>query len=264
MAANSTGVLNNLRQDWYILTSLVVKDFRLKYRRSILGVVWSVLNPLLMMIVLSAVFTVFSNNDPNTQPFPVYLILGMTLFSLMTNSTTGGASSIISSAPLIKKIRINKVLFPLQKVLFELVNFSFSMVAVIAVMLAFRIIPTINLLFLPLLLFYVVLFCAGLSLLLAALAVFFADIIYLWGVVITAWTYATPVFYSPLTLPDYMQIILRFNPMYHYINYFRLIAMHGQMPTLRDNLICLVMAVITFVAGLAVFKATEKRFVLFV
>ena len=110
------------KRDWFILTSLVSKDFKLKYRRSMLGVLWSVLNPLLMMIVLTAVFSVVFRFDiPN---FPVYLILGQTLFTFMSDATSGAMSSIIDSAPLIKKIRINKMLFPLEKVVFSLLNFA--------------------------------------------------------------------------------------------------------------------------------------------
>ena len=102
-----------------------------------LGVLWSVLNPLLMMIVLTAVFSVVFRFDiPN---FPVYLILGQTLFTFMSDATSGAMSSIIDSAPFIKKIRINKMLFPLEKVVFSLLNFAISLIAVAAVIAFFQI-----------------------------------------------------------------------------------------------------------------------------
>ena len=126
------------KRDWFILTSLVSKDFKLKYRRSVLGVLWSVLNPLLMMIVLSAVFSVVFRGSVD-GPFPVYLILGMTLFTFMSDATSGAMGSIIDSAPLIKKIRINKMLFPLEKVLFALLNYAISLIAVALVMLFFQV-----------------------------------------------------------------------------------------------------------------------------
>lgn len=252
------------QHDWFILSTLVMKDFKLKYRRSVLGVLWSVLNPLLMMAVMAAVFTVFTRDDAEAQPFPVYLILGTTLFSLMSNSTTSGASSILGAASLIKKIRINKVIFPLEKVIFELVNFALSLVAVVAVLVFYRVWPTPSLLLLPLLMLYLLLFCAGLSLLLSALAVFFTDIIYLWGVVIVAWTYGTPLFYTASSLPGAMQHVMALNPMHHYVDYFRCIVMWGTSPGLAENLACLGMAAATFLAGYAVFRLTEKRFILFV
>ena len=132
------------------------------------------------------------------------------------------------------------------------------------VMLFFRIPPTVNLLAMPILLVFMLLFCAGLGMLLSSLAVFFRDVCHLWGVVITAWTYATPLFYPVGLLPDWMQAAEAFNPMYHYVCYFRDIAMYNTVPGLTENLICLGMAAITFAIGFAVFKATEKKFILYV
>ena len=254
---------HELYRNWFTITSLVSKDFKLKYRRSVLGVLWSVLNPLLMMCVLAAVFTnVLKFGDVDN--FPMYLILGNVLFALMADSTSGAMTSILESAPLIKKIRIAKMIFPLEKVLFQLVNFAISLIAVILVMAFFRIAPTINLLALPILLIYMLLFCSGLGMLLSSLAVFFRDVCHLWGVVITAWTYATPLFYPVTLLPDWMQAAEAFNPMYHFVTYFRVIAMYAKMPGLMENLTCLIISLITFAVGFLVFKCTERKFILYV
>lgn len=252
----------SLRKDGFILSSLVTKDFKIKYRRSVLGVAWSVLNPLLQMIVLSAVFSFMFKFE--IENFPFYLILGQTLFNLMSNSTSKGLTSIIDAAPLIKKIRVNKFVFPLEKVIFELVNFALSLIAVAAVMVYFRVVPTVNILFLPLLLVYVVLFCAGLSLLLAALAVFFRDVVHLWSVVALMWMYATPLFYPLSALEGWMQTVMQFNPMYQFVNYFREIVLWGTAPSLLSNLICFGMALFTCVAGYLVFSKTQKKFILYV
>ena len=131
-------------------------------------------------------------------------------------------------------------------------------------MIFFRVFPTPNILFLPLLLIYVLLFSAGLSLLLSALAVFFRDVCHLWSVVITAWTYATPLFYPVSILPDWMMAIEQFNPMYHYVTYFREIVLWGQTPGLTENLLCLVFGVVTFSVGFLVFRKLQKRFILYV
>lgn len=250
------------KRDKFILASLISKDFKLKYRRSTLGVLWSVLNPLLMMCVLTAVFSFMFRFD--IEYYPLYLILGSTLFSLMGDSTTSAMRSILDSASLIKKIKIKKILFPLEKVLFQLVNFCISLIAIAAVMIFFQVVPTFNLIFLPLLLFCVVLFSAGVGMLLSTLAVFFRDIIHLWSVVITAWTYATPIFYPTSILPDWMVTIMSFNPMYHFITYFRQIALWGQTPGLQENLICLGLGIAFFLIGFAVFKKFEKKFILYV
>lgn len=252
----------SFKRDWFILRSLVSKDFKLKYRRSVLGVLWSVLNPLLMMVVLTVVFsTVFRFSIEN---FPLYLILGQTLFTLMSDATSSAMSSIIDSAPLIKKIRINKVLFPLEKVCFALLNFAISLVAVVAVMLFFRIAPTVNMLLLPVLLVMIFMFSLGLGLLLAALSVFFRDVMHLWSVVLTAWTYATPLFYPVEILPEWAVPIMNANPMYYYVSYFREIALYGTTPSVEQTLICLAFGVGALVLGYAVFRRQEKKFILYV
>lgn len=251
-----------LKKDWFVLTSLVAKDFKLKYRRSALGVLWSVLNPLLMMIVLTAVFsTVFRFQIEN---FALYLILGQTLFGLMSDATSGAMTSIIDSSSLIKKIRINKMIFPLEKVVFALVNFAISLIAVVAVMVFFQVAPTWNLLLLPLLLLYVFLFSLGLGLLVSALSVFFRDVTHLWSVILTAWTYATPLFYPIEILPEFLAPLMQYNPMYHYVTYFREIVLWGMTPSLAENLICFGCALAAFAIGYVVFRKKEKKFILYV
>lgn len=261
--AHKVTAQTELQRNLFTISSLVSKDFKLKYRRSVLGVAWSVLNPLLMMCVLAAVFTnVLKFGD--VANFPMYLILGNVLFALMSDSTSTAMTSILESAPLIKKIKISKMIFPIEKVLFQLVNFAISLIAVVIVMVFFRIAPTVNLLALPLLLVYMLLFCSGLGMLLSALAVFFRDICHFWSVIITAWTYATPLFYPVSLLPDWMQAAEAFNPMYHYVSYFRDIAMYNTLPGVQENLVCLGIAAITFAVGFLVFRKTEKKFILYV
>lgn len=253
---------SGLKRDWFILSSLVSRDFKLKYRRSILGVLWSVLNPLFMMIILSAVFSYFFRFQ--IENFPVYLILGQTLFNFMADATSTAMSSIIGSAALIKKIRIRKIIFPLEKVTFSLVNFAISLIAVAAVMLFFRIAPTVNMLLLPFLLVLVFAFSLGLGLMLSALVVYFRDIEHLWGVLITAWTYFTPLFYPVEILPGWAMQIMQWNPMYYYVSYFREIMLYGTTPGLYETLLCVVFAVVTLIIGIIVFQKLQKKFILHV
>lgn len=250
------------KRDWFTLSSLVGRDFKIKYRRSVLGVLWSVLNPLLMMVILSIVFSHFFRFQ--IENYPMYLILGQTLFNFMSEATSSAMRSIIDSASLIKKIRINKTIFPLEKTAFSLINFAISLIAVAAVMLFFQISPSPSLLLLPVLLIYVFLFSLGLGLLLSALAVFFRDVIHLWGVVITAWTYFTPIFYPVDILPDWVMPIMQLNPMFYYVNYFRDIALYGIAPGLTENLICIAFALATLAVGYVVFRKLQKKFILYV
>lgn len=253
---------SDFQRNRFILTSLISKDFKLKYRRSILGVLWSILNPLLMMIVLTAVFSYMFRFD--IENYPLYLILGQTVFSLMTDSTSSALRSIIDSAQLIKKIRIEKMIFPIEKVLFSLINFGLSLVAVCGVMIFFQVSPTWNLVFLPLLIIYLSVFCIGWGLLLSALAVFFRDIVHLWSVITTAWMYATPLFYPLELLPEFLQRLMQFNPMYHFVTYFREIVLWGITPSLEQNFACLGFSVTMFLLGFFVFRKTQKKFILYV
>lgn len=261
-AQSSDWTQSEAKKNWGVLCALVSKDFKHKYRRSILGIVWSVLNPLLMMVVLTAVFSYVFRFQ--IEHFPLYLILGNILFGLMSAATSTGMTSIIDSSSLIKKIRIEKAIFPIEKAVFALVNFAFSLVAAFLVMIYLQVFPSWQIVMLPVLLLYVMLFSIGLALLLSALGVFFHDVFHLWEVFILAWTYATPLFYPYDMLQPWMQTVMQFNPMYHYVTYFRDIAMYGIMPGGMENLICLGFAVVTFAIGFLVFKKTEKKFILHV
>lgn len=254
---------NRWKKNWFILQTLVTKDFKLKYRRSVLGVLWSILNPLLMMCVMAAVFSYMFRFQ--IEHFPVYLILGTIMFDYMSRATTGAMNSIVESASMIKKIRIEKMIFPVEKVLFELVNFAISLLAAIAVMIFFQVIPSIHVIWgLPFLIVTLTVFSAGLGLLVSALSVFFRDVMHLWGVLMTAWTYATPLFYPYEMLADWMKLIMQFNPMYHYITFFRDIMMWNTNPGGIECLICLGMAIFTFAIGLAVFRKSESKFILYI
>ncbi len=253
-----------LTRDRFILKELVSRDFKNKYRRSVLGVAWSVLNPLLMMIVMAAVFSNFMRVGGNIPNFPLYLIIGNTTFSLLSESSTAGMSSIIDNASLLKKVKINRIVFPLEKVVFALVNFAFSLIAVAIVMVWFQIPPSWNILWIPLFLAYLLAFCAGISMALSALSVFFRDVMHLWSVVLIAWTYLTPIFYSMDILPEVMQRIIHFNPMYQYITYLREILLYQQAPTLLQNLWCLIPAAIMLFVGWLIFARSQRRFILFI
>ena len=253
------------KKDRFILRQLVTKDFKLKYRRSALGVAWSVLNPLLMMIVMAIVFTKMMRGADDSIPnFPLYLIIGNTAFTMMSDSTNAGMSSIIGAAPLLKKVKIDRFVFPLQKVLFSLVNYLFSMIAVVIVMVFYRWSPSIYLLWFPVFLVYLTVFCIGLSLILATASVFFRDVIHLWGVVLMAWTYATPLFYSINILPDWMRAAERFNPMYLLVTYVRRILLWRVSPGLMLNVGCAVCAVVTLAIGVWVFRKNEHKFILYI
>lgn len=252
---------SEFKHNMFVLRSLVTKDFKRKYRRSVLGIVWSMLNPLLMMIVMTAVFSYMFRF--NIEHYPLYLILGSITFDYMNRGTSSALTSIIDSEALIKKIRIEKMLFPLEKVTFELVNYGISFIPAIGVLAFFQVVPSIHALWgIPFLVICLTLFSVGLGLLASALSVFFRDVMHLWSVLMLAWMYATPIFYPIDQLPDWMQVAEQFNPMYHYVTLIRDFMMWDVNPGGMECLICLGMAAITFLVGFVVFRKTENKFIL--
>ena len=242
-----------------LLRELVVRDIKVRYRHSALGLVWTVLNPLLMMVVITIVFsTLFKQNIPN---FPIYYLSGSLIFAFNSESTTTALNSIISNASLIKKVYIPKYLFPLSNVLSGLVNLGFSLIAMFIVMLITDAPFHATLLLLPIPIFYTFLFSVGLGILLSAVTVFFRDIAHFYSVFILAWTYFTPIFYPVEILPD---AVMKLNPMYHLVTYMRSIVLYGVFPSLKENLLCLCLGLLMLALGLFVFYKKQDKFVLYV
>lgn len=267
----SSHAKNEVEKDRFILKQLVTKDFKIKYRRSFLGVAWSVLNPLLMMIVMAVVFsTIFAqgrNGAVSPELYPLYLIVGNVTFSVMSESTNQALMSIIWASSLLKKVKVHRWVFPVQKVLFSLVNFGFSLIAVAIVMIWFHVVPTWHLILLPVCLFLLMLFCMGLGMMLSALTVFFRDIMHLWSVVITAWTYLTPIFWTTDfigRMPHVVRIIMYANPMYNYIQFMRDIFLFQTTPTFFTVGMCVAWAVVALVLGYVVFHKSEHKFILYI
>ena len=245
-----------------LLADLVSRDIKTKYRRSILGILWSVLNPLLMMLVLTAIFSNIFRFD--IQDFPVYYLTGYILFNFVSEATNFSMVAIIGATGLIKKVYIPKILFPLEKCLFSLVNFAFSLVAAVIVFLIVGVPPsrTMLLFFVPVL--YLLVFNFGFGLILATINTFFRDVGYLYNVFVTLWMYLTPIIYPITALPDWMQGIVKVNPLYHYVEYFRSVTLYGKLPSLGDNLICIAFSLIFLFIGVTVFQKKQDKFILYV
>lgn len=255
--------LKELKRRSFLLYYLTARDFKVKYRRSVLGILWSVLNPLLMMFVVSAVFSYVFRQD--IKSFPVYLILGQVVFNFLSESTNLAMNSVLGAAPLIKKVYIPKYIFPFEKVLFSFVNFLISFIAVAIVLIIYQVPLSFTAFLLPLLMLYLFLFCLGIGLLLSSVAVLFRDIVHLYGVIITAWTYLTPIFYPVTALEGtFMRQVMEFNPMFHYVDYMRQIILYHSVPSLTENLICIGFAVLFLAIGVFAFKKNQDKFILYI
>lgn len=266
-------IYNELKKHSFLLYYLTAKDFKLKYRRSILGVAWSVLNPFFMMIILSVVFSeLFKVRGYSADtlfppmPFPLYLILGQTMFNAFNEATTNCLTSVLNSASLIKKVYIPKYVFPVEKTMFSFVNYIVSLVAVALVMTYYVIKGEVMLSFwillLPIVLILFFFFTMGIGLILSALSVFFRDIIHLYSVIILAWMYLTPIFYPENILPAWLLKLMKFNPMYLYTKFLRCITIWHTCPSLGIIIGCVVCAVISMVIGCFVFNKNQNKFIL--
>lgn len=243
-----------------LLIEFVVRDLKIKYRRSFLGYLWSLLNPLLMMVVLVAVFSnIFRFDIPN---FPVYLLAGQIIFNFFSESTSLSMNSILSAGPLIKKVYIPKYIFPLSKVISSFITLLFSLVAMIIVILFTGAPITPALLFFPVPLLYIFIFSIGIGLIMSVLAVYFRDMIHLYNVLLSAWMYLTPIFYPVNVVPDYVKVIIQVNPMFYFVQAFRDIVLYGQFPDFYTNLACLSFSALSVALGLLIFYKNQHKFVL--
>ena len=248
----------------YLLQNLISRDFKLKYRRSVLGVAWSVLNPLMMCLVMWAVFSsIFNTRGDGIENFAVFLLIGQLLFNFFRESTTMAMESVLKNAPLLRKVYIPKYIFPLEKCCFGLVNCLFSFVALVLVMIftgtgvewtfILFVYPIITLFF----------FSLGVGLILATTYVFFRDVMHMWEVFCTALMYGSAIFYDPAQMGIWMQRIIRLNPLYWYITAFRSCVLWGQGLSPAMLSVCGGWALVMLAAGLWIFKKSQDRFVLY-
>lgn len=246
----------------FLIKQLVSRDFKTKYKRSVLGYLWSFLNPLLTMIVQYIVFsTIFRSGIDN---FPVYLLSGIILFNFFNEAVGQGLTAIVGNASLITKVYVPKYIYPVTKVVSCSINMTISVIPLLAVTLLTGTQLTKAVILLPYALACLLLFCIGMSLLLSTTMVFFRDTQYLWGIVSLVWMYATPLFYPENIIPAQFRFIQTLNPIYHYIRFVRTILIDGISPEPKAYFFCGISAIIMCVAGALVFKRYQDRFVLYV
>ena len=254
--------LATVRRFRYLLALMVKRDFVTRYRKSILGILWSMLNPLLTMIVLVIVFSfLFRFQIPH---FPVYVLSGQIIFGLFSESTNQAMNSVIANAGLIKKVYVPKYIFPITKVVSSVVNFSFAFVAFLLVAFVTRAPMHWTIVLMPIPILYVFMFALGMGMLLSSMAVFFRDLQYIYGVAITAWMFFTPIMYPVSILPDRVFHLMHLNPLFHYVSYFRALALDGVVPGLWENVICLGFALFALGIGLYVTMANKDKYILYI
>lgn len=252
--------VKNFMRYRFLLVELVKKVIKLKYRRSYLGIVWSLVEPLLEMIVLAIVFgTLLGNEDPT---FPVYILTGRLLYSFFSQGTKASLTSIRRNASMIKKVYVPKYLYPLSAVLSNYIIFGISLVVLVAVSLILGVYPTVHIfgVIVPLVLLLVLTLGAGM--ILATLGVFFRDLEYLWNVGLMLVMYTCAIFYYPeRILASGYSWILRLNPLYCVISLFR-DSVFGRPFDMQMLLYATGFSVGALVIGLFIFRKNQDKFIL--
>ena len=212
----------------FLIKQLVSRDFKTKYKRSVLGVLWSFLNPLLTMAVQYVVFsTLFKSDIPN---FPVYLLTGIICFNYFNEAASMSLTSIVGNAALITKVYVPKYIYPLTRVMSSTINFLLSLIPLLLVLIVTQTPIRPSILLLPFGLACLFAFSLGIGMLLASAMVFFRDIQFLWGVLSMIWMYLTPVFYPESIIPAQFMTVYKMNPLYQVIRFFRIALMDGVSP----------------------------------
>lgn len=254
-------LLDALYRYRFLLRQLVERDFKTKYKRSALGMLWSFLNPLLMMLIYYVVFSTLFHSD--IQNFPVYLIIGIVCFNFFGEATNMALQSIVGNAALITKVYVPKYIYPASRVASSTVNLLLSLIPLLGVML----ITGIRFRLQFVLVFFgfgcLILLAMGVGMLLASAMVFFRDTQFLWGICLTMLNFLTPVFYPESIIPARFVTIFKLNPLYHILRFNRIVLMDGISPEPKAYLFCLIATLVPLVLGLVVFKKTQDRFVLY-
>jgi ABC-type polysaccharide/polyol phosphate export permease len=247
-----------LARFWPVVQNMVLQEIRVRYQRSILGFFWTLLNPILMLMVLSFVFSHIMTQRGN---YTVYLFAGMTPWSFLSSTIGEGAFCFIQNEGLIKKIYLPKILFPLVRTLINLTTLGFSMLALFILLVPIGARVSWSILSLPIAIAALVMFTFGLILLISTLNTFFRDCGHLVGVVLQAWYFATPIIYQIDVLPKHMQWWFVFNPAYPIIKLFQEIIAGGRWPDWSTLAMALGVAATSLGVGYGAFKSQENKLV---
>jgi len=257
-------VVENFNKYKYLLVELVKKDIKLKYRNSVLGIFWTLLEPLLTMIVLTVVFTELF--DRTIEYFPVYVLVGRLLYGYFSNGTRAALKAVRNNSGMIRKIYVPKYIYPLASSLSSFITFLISLIVLAAVAVVMRIPLTIHIfgIFVPLT--AVFLMTTGIGLILATMDVFFRDTEYLWGVALMVIMYVSAIFYPAdrlLQSGDWKQWLIKLNPLFATIINFRN-SVFGKPLEPFYVWYSLGFGVASFVIGILIFYRKQDRFILYI
>lgn len=243
------------RQYWFVIRELTSRELKRKYARSYLGVVWSILNPLLSMIVISFVFSYMFRR--NIENFPVYYLIGLTVWTLFKTATDYAMTALVDNRQLLLRAKLPKYTFVLSRINTSLVNFLYSIITLSVIMFYYKIDITWRVVLIIPVIMLVLLFSMGIGFILSIIYVFFADIKYLYEILLVLWMYLSAIFYPVSVLPDYVQHVLYNNPTFLAIDISRSVLQYGQLPSTEEWIKLSIYAVLSFFVGIFTFKKFE-------
>lgn len=241
-----------------LLVQLVRRDILTRYKRSVLGVAWTMLNPLGTMIVMTIAFSyAFRSNIEN---YPAFVLSGLLAWNFFSQTTNAITHHLVWGGDLFKRIYIPRTAFAVSAIGTGLVNIALSLVPLLGVMLVTNVTISPALFFLPIPVLLLAMFALGVGLLISTIAVYFADVAEMYQIVLTAWFYLTPVIYPTSYLPETYQSLLRLNPMVHFVQVFRAPIYDGRIPSGTELLISAALAIITLLVGWFIFTKKSDDF----
>jgi ABC-type polysaccharide/polyol phosphate export permease len=250
--------LKNVARYQYLIVQLVQRDILTRYKRSALGIAWTMLNPLGMMVILSIVFSqLFASATP---AYPLYILSGLMAWNFFAQCTNASMYNMVWGGGLIHRIYIPRSTFVLSAIATALVNLTLSIIPLVLVMLVMKVPLRLTIFYLPIPMFLLACFSLGVGLILSILAIYFPDVAEMYQIVLTAWMYLTPVIYPEKIVPPALLPILRANPMYFLLNLYRLPLYDGRLPTLGEFWPAAAWAIGILVLGWFIFTSKADEF----
>ena len=251
-----------LKESKFLFEELVKRDFKIKYKRTILGVGWSLLSPLLTLLVMKLVFTQFFGR--NTPHYTIYIFCGNVVWSYFSEATRGGMQSLMGNAGIFTKVNVPKYLFVLSKNVQSLLSFLLTLI-ILFLFVAFDTLPfSWRYLMLAYPIVLLVFFNIGLGMVLSALYVFFRDTEYLYDVFLRLLMYLSAIFYNVSNYDAYVQRMFLMNPVFLFIKYFRCVIIDGNLPSAQFHLLMLAYTVVVFLLGCQIYKKNNTKFLYYV
>ncbi|MBI3175424.1 MAG: ABC transporter permease [Chloroflexi bacterium] len=241
-----------------LIFQLIRRDIVARYKRSVLGVAWTMLQPLGMMVVMTLVF---SRLFHQIQGYPAYVLSGLITWTFFSQTTTAAIHQMVWGGALLNRIYLPRTSFSISAIGTGLVNLAISIIPLVAIVLVLRLPLTVNILFIPIAMLLLASFALGVGLLLSTLAVNFPDVSEMYQIILMAWMYFTPVIYPETMIPpEYQRWMFTLNPMYHLVKLFRAPIYEGRLPDPQSLLMGTVISLVTLVAGWIVFSRAADRF----